>query len=336
MRDISLGLFIILVFGVVSFFLTKFLIFILETIKQKNFLDGYITVKKLIESFYGPLYFLIFGLISVILIDVYNLFLEVNNLDNIVFVYFTIVLTVLIARVGGILLNKALRVYHHLKKVPHLVNGLVLIVVYTFGFFVILQYFEIEITPFIATLGIGGLAIGLALQSTLGNFFAGLNVMSDGSLNVGDYIEIEETTGWIEDMGSIYTKIRTLQNKLIILPNSKLATSIIINDSKPVQEVTFWIPCGVSYKEDLEKVEKVTIEVAKEVQKKVLGAVKEFDPFIRFTEFGDSNINFNIIIKVETAIDKFRVRHELIKRLKKRYDKEKIEISWPVRKIVKG
>ena len=84
---------------------------------------------------------------------------------------------------------------------------------------------------------------------------------------------------------------------------------------------------------DLDKVEKVTIDVAKTIQKTVPGAVKTFEPFIRYHTFGDSNINFSVILRVEKFVDKYLITHEFIKALKARYDKEGIEISWPVRKV---
>jgi small-conductance mechanosensitive channel len=93
------------------------------------------------------------------------------------------------------------------------------------------------------------------------------------------------------------------------------------------------VPCGVAYESDLKKVEKVTLEVAREIQKTTPGAVKDFEPLFRYKEFGDSNIHFITILRIEKPMDRFMVRNEFIKALKERYDKEKIEISWPIRKI---
>jgi len=179
------------------------------------------------------------------------------------------------------------------------------------------------------------LFIALALQSTLSNFFAGLNILSDRQIEVGDFVELEGTdlSGFVEDIGWRSTRIRTLPNTLVIIPNSKLAETTIINRSKPVPEMSVIIQCGVDYRSDLAKVEKVTIEVAKEIQKTVPGAIKTFEPFIRYHTFGDSNINFSIIIRIEKPIDKYLVTHEFIKALKASYDQEGIEISWPIRKL---
>ena len=93
------------------------------------------------------------------------------------------------------------------------------------------------------------------------------------------------------------------------------------------------VQCGVSYNDDLEKVEKVTTDVARRIQKTTKGAIKTFEPFIRYHTFGDSNINFSIILRAEKVVDKYLITHELIKELKKAYAKNKIEISWPVRKV---
>jgi len=112
-----------------------------------------------------------------------------------------------------------------------------------------------------------------------------------------------------------------------------LAESIIVNLSTPQEETTIVVECGVSYESNLDKVEKVTISAAKEIQENIKGAVKGFEPLFRYHTFGDSNINFSIYFRVEKPIDKFLVTHHFIKALKKRYDEEGIEISWPVIKI---
>jgi small-conductance mechanosensitive channel len=101
----------------------------------------------------------------------------------------------------------------------------------------------------------------------------------------------------------------------------------------PVKDFSIWIPCGVAYESDLKKVEKVTLEVAKHIQQTVDGAVKDFEPVFRYKEFGDSNINFIAVLRIEEPFKRFIVRNEFIKELKERFDKERIEISWPIRKI---
>jgi len=192
----------------------------------------------------------------------------------------------------------------------------------------------IEITALVASLGIGGLAVALALQPTLSNFFAGAYMIMDKPIRIGDFIELDSgEKGYVEDISWRSTRIKVLGNNTVIIPNSKMSEANITNYYYPSKEMSVVVKCGVGYGSDLEKVEKVTIEVAKQVLKKNKGAVKGFDPFIRFNEFGDNNINFSIILRVNQYTDKYLLTHEFIKELKKRYDRENIEISWPVRKV---
>lgn len=206
--------------------------------------------------------------------------------------------------------------------------------IYAIALILILSKFGIDITALVASLGIAGLAVALALQESLSNFFAGLYIFADKPVKGGDYIELEDgDRGYVEDVGWRSTRIRTLPNNIIIIPNSKLAQSKIINYYSPVQEMSVIIKCGVAYDSDLDRVEKVVIEVAKETLEKAKGGVKTFKPFIRYNEFGDSNINFSIILRVNEFVDKYLVTHEFIKNLKRRFDKEGIEISFPARKV---
>ena len=255
-------------------------------------------------------------------------------IDGSFFIITTFVLALLISRIISVIMLGYLKIKKGFERPPKLINMTVNFVIYIVAFAVILGYFQIDVTPLIAGVGLGALAIGLALQSTLSNFFAGMHLVSDRPINVGDYIELDENTrGTIEDIGWRSTRIRTLADNLLIIPNGKLAESNITNFSKPIQDMSLWIPCGVAYESDLKKVERVTLEVAKEIQNSVDGAVKDFEPAFRFKEFGDSNINFLAILRVSDPMKRFSVRNEFIKALKERFDEEKIEISWPIRKI---
>ena len=259
----------------------------------------------------------------------------ISVIERIFFIVIVILISWIVSRILKVLVVRWFKVQKKFEKTPQLISKIISVIVYLIAFLMILKHFNIEITPLIATLGVGGLAVGLALQNTLSNFFAGLHIISDRPISVGDFIELTEgnISGYVEDVGWRSTRIRTLPNTLVIVPNSKLAESIIINDSLPEQEMAVLVQCGVAYGSDLEKVEKVTIDVAKTIQKTVPGAVKTFEPFIRYHTFGDSNINFSVILRVEKFVDKYLITHEFIKALKARYDKEGIEISWPVRKI---
>ncbi|MBI4017240.1 MAG: mechanosensitive ion channel [Candidatus Aenigmarchaeota archaeon] len=290
----------------------------------------------LVEMFRKPFYVLIiliglfFSLKSLPVLTLY-----VPVISKFFFTAFVLILSILLARVLSFLISRWFKVHKRFEKTPKLISKVVSVVIYLIAFLMILGYFEIEITPLVATLGLGGLAVGLALQATLSNFFAGLHIISDNPISIGDFVELPDAniSGYVDDIGWRSTRIRTLPDQIVIVPNSKLAESIIINDCLPRPEMAALVQVGVSYESDLNRVEKVTVDVARKIQKTISGAVKNFEPFIRYHTFGDSNINFTVILRVEQFVDKYLVTHEFIKALKEKYNEEGIEISWPVRKI---
>ncbi len=212
------------------------------------------------------------------------------------------------------------------------------IVILVIGVFVILNTLGVSISPMLTAFGIGGLAVALALQDTLSNLFAGVHIIAVKQMKPGNYIKLETgEEGYIVDIGWRNTTIRMLQNNLVIVPNNKIASSIVTNYYLPDEEMAVLIQVGVSYDSDLEKVEKVTIEVAEEVMKEVPGGVPEFKPFIRYHTFHDFSINFTVIMRCRSFVDQYLIKHEFIKRLHRRYKKEGIEIPFPIRTIhIKG
>jgi small-conductance mechanosensitive channel len=259
-------------------------------------------------------------------------------IDRSLFIIFVLIVASVVSKLLIILTSHWLRVEKRFEKTPKLVGKIISILIYLLGFVMVLNYFSINITPIIATLGIGGLAAGLALQSTLGNFFAGLHIITDRSFTVGDLIEINQLSiaGHIEDIGWRTTRIKTLQNTIAIVPNSKLAESVITNTELPEKEMVITIKCGVAYRSDLQKVEEITYDIAKQVQQTIPGAVKDFEPIIRFNEFGEYNINFSVSLKILSFDDKPLIKHEFIKQLKACYEKENIEITLLTSPIIKN
>ncbi len=202
------------------------------------------------------------------------------------------------------------------------------------GGLIILQILGISITPLITALGIGGLAVALALQETLSNFIAGLHIIMSKQVETDDYIQLDSgEEGYVTDISWRNTTIRALPNNLIVVPNSKLANTIITNYNRPAKEMSVLIQVGVSYDSDLEKVEKTTIDVAKDVLHKVQGGKSDFEPFIRYHTFDDFSINFTVILRVKEFVNKYLVKHEFVKALHKRYNQEGINIPFPIRTI---
>jgi len=203
------------------------------------------------------------------------------------------------------------------------------------GALIILQGLGISITPLITALGVGGLAVALALQPTLSNFFAGLQVIISKQVEVGDYVELDSgQRGYVTDISWRNTTIREISNNHIVVPNAKLADAIVTNFNQPQKEMSVILDVGVSYNSDLDKVERVTLDVARNVLKDIDGGKEEFEPFIRYHTFGDSSINFSVYLRVHEFVNQYLVKHEFIKALHKRFNQENINIPFPIRTLI--
>ncbi len=202
------------------------------------------------------------------------------------------------------------------------------------GGLVLLDNLGISITPILTTLGVGGLAVALALQDTLANLFAGLHVTMAGNIRVGDFVKLESgEDGFVEDIQWRATRVRTLPNNFVLIPNSRLSQSVVTNYHRPSKDLAVLVQLGVHYASDLEHVERVACRVARDVMRTVAGGVPEFEPFIRFHTFGDSSINFTVILRAREYTDNFLVKHEFIKAVARAFAAEKIVIPFPIRAI---
>jgi small-conductance mechanosensitive channel len=202
------------------------------------------------------------------------------------------------------------------------------------GVLVILNGLGLSITPMITALGVGGLAVALALQEPLANFFAGLFITLAGQIRVGDYVTLESgQEGYVVDVSWRSTRLRMLSNNLVIVPNAKLAQAIVINHHLPSQDMAVLVEVGVDYASDLARVERVVVEVAGDVMKRVAGGVPDFEPFIRYHTLADSSINFSVILRGREFVDQYLIKHEFIKHLHARFDAEGISIPFPIRTL---
>jgi small-conductance mechanosensitive channel len=208
------------------------------------------------------------------------------------------------------------------------------VVVLAIGFLVVLQTLGISIAPLLTALGVGGLAVALALQDTLANLFAGIHILASKTVQPGDYIRLSSgEEGYVEDINWRQTTVRALSNNLVVIPNGELAKTNMTNFMRPEQQLTILVQVGVAYDSDLEQVEQVTTEVVAEVMTEISGAVPEHEPAVRFHTFGDSRIGFTVILGVGEFSDQYRIKHEFIKRLHKRYREEGIRIPAPTRTV---
>ncbi|MCX8103480.1 MAG: mechanosensitive ion channel [Candidatus Bipolaricaulota bacterium] len=202
------------------------------------------------------------------------------------------------------------------------------------GILVLLSTLGISITPILTAFGIGGLAIALALQDTLTNLFAGFNVSMAKQVRVGDYIKLDTgQEGYVTDINWRTTSIRDFSNNLIVIPNSKLAQSIITNYYMPDKPVTIRIPVSVSYNSDPEHVERVLLELGSQALAEMPQLDPSFAPVVRLTNMGEFSLNFLLVVRAKTFDDQFSAQHELLKRILKRLREEQIEIPFPARTV---
>ena len=215
----------------------------------------------------------------------------------------------------------------------NVLRGAILIV----GGMMVLAQLGVQIQPLLTALGVGSLAVALALQPTLSNLFAGLHITLAKPLRIGDFIELENgVQGFVVDIGWRATKLRQGANNLVIVPNARLVEMIAKNYSLPEPEQTVALTVGVSYASDLEHVERTVLAVARELRDSTPEAVKHFEPVVRFHTFNASSIDLDVVLRVTNFPDRPLLVSNLLKRLKARFDAEKIEIPFPQQVVHKS
>ena len=190
------------------------------------------------------------------------------------------------------------------------------VVLYFIAILIILDLLGIKIQPILAGLGIAGLAVALALQDTLSNFFSAIYIAVDQPVKIGDFIELPTgEKGYVTEIGWRSTRLKTRERNIIIIPNSKLASSIVTNYNQLEARFKIEVPISVSYDSNLEKVEDITIETAAKIMKKLQPHIDNFKPYIRYESFGDNGINFKVSLLTENVEDKYLIIHEFVKEI---------------------
>ena len=261
----------------------------------------------------------------------------VRIFSYILFTVIILTITRVIARtVSGVIDMQIERSQQSMPKTT-LLNAIVNGIIYAMGILVVLQYYGISIAPILTALGVGGMAVALALQETLANIFSGLHLILSKQLRLGDYIHLSSgEEGRVTDITWRFTTIVPVgEGNMVVIPNQKIASSIITNYSMPRHDIVIKIPVGVAYDSDLQKVEDVTLEVAHQVLESLGEKIDDNrKPSVRFYNFGESSIDFNVLLHSARFDDQFRLKHEFIKALTARFREEGIEIPFPIRTIV--
>jgi small-conductance mechanosensitive channel len=215
-----------------------------------------------------------------------------------------------------------------------LVQGMIRGVIIAVGVLVFLDSIGISITPILASLGIGSLAVALALKDSLANLFAGIQIILDKTIEPGHFIRLEGgIEGTVTRMSWRATRIQTTVNSTVLVPNAKLTEGLITNFNLPEPEVDVRVQVGVHFDSDLERVEQVSLDVAREVQRLHPEATAGFEPRVRYEGFGESGINLVVVNSARNHDGSVSLRHHLIKSLHLRYAREGIIMPFPTRTL---
>ncbi len=206
------------------------------------------------------------------------------------------------------------------------------IFILTIGILITLESLNIPLGPILATLGVGSLSLGLALKEPLANLISGISIITSKKIRPQDYIKLQTgEEGYVVDVELKYTVIREIMGNLLVIPNSQLIASSFKNYALPENKMLIPIKVGISYDSDLEKVEAITLKVAKETLAEVAGGEAAYEPFLRYERFDYFSIEFTVYLQIQEFYDHLIITHEFIKRLYKRYQKEGIKIPFPIK-----
>ncbi len=206
------------------------------------------------------------------------------------------------------------------------------VLILSVGTLITLEALRIPIGPILATLGIGSLSLGLALKEPLANLISGISLITSKKIRPKDYIKLKTgEEGYVIDVELKYTVIREIMGNLLVIPNSQLIASSFRNYALPENKMLIPIKVGISYDSDLEQVETITLEVAKETLTTVAGGEAEYEPFMRYERFDYFSIEFTVYLQIQEFYDHLMITHEFIKRLYRRYQQEGIKIPFPIK-----
>jgi len=206
------------------------------------------------------------------------------------------------------------------------VGGVLIIV---FGLFSILAMLGINITVFLAGAGIIGIVLAFALQTTLGNFFAGIHLMIDRPIKPGDVILIDGDYCRVERIGLRSTRFyNTFTHSLVIMPNNTVSEMKLVNLSEPDIRLKTSITVGVAYGSPLDRVERLMADAVR-AQKGVISDDPARAPVVRFEDFGGSSLKFTVYFWVQDFNDQWRIRHDARKDMERAFKEAGIEIPFP-------
>lgn len=244
-------------------------------------------------------------------------------------------ITITLAGLAGSLTSRAAQRRALGGAVTGLAQTTARVTVIVVGLLVLLSTLGVHVTPILTALGVGGLAVALALQDTLGNLFAGIHLLADRPIRVGDYVKVgDNVEGFVVDVGWRSTRIRSLANNVIVVPNQTMARATITNYSLPGTHMAASLKVSVDYSADPDRVEKILLDEVTGVAGHIPGLLRDPAPTVSLIPgFGERSLDFTVGFHVATFVDQYPVQHELRKRILERMHAENIALPLPGRAV---
>lgn len=290
---------------------------------------------KILDAIHRPIYFTVI-LIGIVLAIAY---LKPSQklmfyADSILYSIMAVIWTIATVRISNIIIEDAIHKVSDVtglsKDIIPLIENVSKIAIILASLMVILSIWKINITPIIASAGIAGAAVALAAKDTIANFFGGISVFADKPFKIGDFIVIDKVDrGEVISIGIRSTRIKTLDDILITIPNSIIANSKIVNESAPTPNIRVRIPVSVAYGSDIDFVEKVLLEIASQNS----NVLSEPLPKIFFNAFGESALNLEVLCWIKDPALKLRTVDEINREIYKQFNKHGIKIPFPQRDV---
>ena len=217
------------------------------------------------------------------------------------------------------------------KQTLPLLDNSMKILIFSVSLYLILKCWSVDVTAVLASAGVIGIALGFAAKDTISNLFSGIFIMVDSPYKEGDYIILDDKQrGYVQDIGIRSTRIMTRDDVEIIIPNSVIANSKIVNEcGGPYEKERLKIPIGVGYDSDIDQVRKILLNIADSSS----NVSSDPKPRVRFTSFGDSSLLFNLLVWIEHPEMRGRTIDDINCKIFKQFKAEKIDIPFPQRNI---
>jgi small-conductance mechanosensitive channel len=290
---------------------------------------------RIIDIVHRPIYF------TIILVGVISAVIFTQPQPKVIFyangtlyTLIAILWTITIIRLGNALIEHSIYKVSDAtglsREVVPLIENVFKIAMVVGLFIMVLSIWKINITPLLASAGIAGIAIAIAAKDTLANFFGGISVFIDRPYKIGDYVDLDSgERGEVVEIGIRSTRIKTRDDVLVTIPNSLIANSKIVNESAPIPHFRVRIPVGVSYGSDIDLVEKILLEMAANNS----NVQTEPSPRVRFREFGDSALHFELLCWAKEPALRGLTIHQLNSSIYKRFNESGITIPFPQRDV---